>query len=49
VRRLAFLVVGHREADIGQPVEAQHAIGLGVVDRLELLGLAGIGGVAFRA
>jgi hypothetical protein len=53
VRGLAFLVVGHREADIGQAVEAQHAIGLGIVDRLEVLRLArGLGirfAVAHRA
>ncbi|EAP75820.1 hypothetical protein ISM_13180 [Roseovarius nubinhibens ISM] len=41
VTGLAFLVVGHREADIGQPVKAQLAIGLGIVDHLVLAGLFG--------
>ena len=41
VRWLAFGVVGHRKADIGQPVERQLAIRLGIGDRLVLAGQFG--------
>ena len=38
MHRLIFLVVGLRERDVGQPVEGQHAVRLGVVDRLAVDG-----------
>ncbi len=44
-------MIGHREADIGQPVKAKLAIGLGIIDRLVgagLFGRLGIGLAVFE-
>ncbi|EAQ04453.1 hypothetical protein OB2597_09924 [Pseudooceanicola batsensis HTCC2597] len=38
MRRLVLFVVRHREGDVGQPVEAELAVGLGVLDRGVILG-----------
>ncbi len=43
MNRLVLLVVGSGEGDVGQPVEGQHAVGLGIGD-----GLGGGGGLQRR-